>query len=455
MLTRIRVEGFKAIPPSGVKLELRPLTLLVGPTGSGKSSVLEAIALLAQSVRPTNKIQLETSGRLVFLSDPDRWPDSHISLLHRYDAATQLLVEADFGADREGPSERFGFSAAHFERQHHATFKQWLGDANDPRARVDFAAEVGGQIIAEIRLPDQPTRRLRVAGDLQVLLHPGLFVHGETHDLTAFRMVADRIAKWSTSSELRYIGAWHGVPALRSPDPRGDANASGMYGQHVLRLLAVGGQRGVRLRAAMNAAAAFGMPELHIGTESGLLGADFRDSVTDTRIRLDHAGAGSQQALPILADLYDLPPGGTLMVEEIERGSHPALMREWGRQLVGAASRGVQCIATTHAPDLVLACALAIKDGHGKPGADCFVAYDFRRDREGVHVDQLTVDARGQLSPGFPRSYRDAENDLLGPLLLHAPPPDDGNGREGPGGAAHDERHTHPKRRAPKRRPQR
>lgn len=50
MLTRLAVKNFKSIGDPGVDLELRPLTFLVGKNGAGKSSALEALALVAQSL---------------------------------------------------------------------------------------------------------------------------------------------------------------------------------------------------------------------------------------------------------------------------------------------------------------------------------------------------------------------------------------------------------------------
>jgi len=45
MISRVSIKNFKSIGEPGVDLELKPLTLLVGPNGGGKSSILEAIAV--------------------------------------------------------------------------------------------------------------------------------------------------------------------------------------------------------------------------------------------------------------------------------------------------------------------------------------------------------------------------------------------------------------------------
>lgn len=55
MINKVAITNFKSIGDPGVDLALKPLTLLVGPNGGGKSSILEAIAVA---------IQRHTNGRL-------------------------------------------------------------------------------------------------------------------------------------------------------------------------------------------------------------------------------------------------------------------------------------------------------------------------------------------------------------------------------------------------------
>ena len=63
MLTRLGIKNFKSIGDAqdGVLLKLRPLNVLVGENGAGKSSILEALGLIGQSVGT----QLSAKGELV------------------------------------------------------------------------------------------------------------------------------------------------------------------------------------------------------------------------------------------------------------------------------------------------------------------------------------------------------------------------------------------------------
>src|SRR5207247_1794240 len=127
----------------------------------------------------------------------------------------------------------------------------------------------------------------------------------------------------------------------------------------------------------------FGLDEFRAGyAGTSPLVSKFEDPWTHTRLPIDLAGFGSQQALPVIADIVDGGPGSTILIEEVEHSSHPKWVRGWGLTLAQAVKEGVQIVGTTHAPDLTLACALAVKQGIIKPKD--FIVYEFRRVQTGL-----------------------------------------------------------------------
>src|SRR5436309_3347085 len=50
MLSQLYIANFKSIGDQGMNIQPKPLTVLTGANGSGKSSILEALCLLAQSI---------------------------------------------------------------------------------------------------------------------------------------------------------------------------------------------------------------------------------------------------------------------------------------------------------------------------------------------------------------------------------------------------------------------
>ncbi|HUV80620.1 MAG TPA: AAA family ATPase [Candidatus Bathyarchaeia archaeon] len=64
MLSKIKIENFKSI--ENLELELAPLTIFVGPNSSGKSNVLESIAILAQTPKLRERIVKSLLGSLEY-----------------------------------------------------------------------------------------------------------------------------------------------------------------------------------------------------------------------------------------------------------------------------------------------------------------------------------------------------------------------------------------------------
>jgi energy-coupling factor transporter ATP-binding protein EcfA2 len=96
MLRRVRARNFKAIGDTGIDMELLPLTLLVGENGSGKSSILEAIGVFAQSALPSNRIGWVTDGPLLTITEE----------VARHGRSEMAPLEVALWADIDGPGTR-------------------------------------------------------------------------------------------------------------------------------------------------------------------------------------------------------------------------------------------------------------------------------------------------------------------------------------------------------------
>ena len=62
MLTSLTLRNFKAAGPAPLTLPLRPLTVLIGPNGSGKTSVLDALGLIVQSASDQHRSGFALEG---------------------------------------------------------------------------------------------------------------------------------------------------------------------------------------------------------------------------------------------------------------------------------------------------------------------------------------------------------------------------------------------------------
>jgi hypothetical protein len=65
-LTQIRLRNFKSIGPEEQTVDLKPLTVLIGRNNSGKSTVIQSLLLLKQTLEdPRPEVQLALQGNYV------------------------------------------------------------------------------------------------------------------------------------------------------------------------------------------------------------------------------------------------------------------------------------------------------------------------------------------------------------------------------------------------------
>ncbi|MBM4397406.1 MAG: AAA family ATPase [Deltaproteobacteria bacterium] len=114
MFTRLSVRNFRAIGPGRLDLDLAPVTLLVGENGAGKSSVLQAMALTAQSAtEDRNRYDLILSGSKVEFPVEAGMPyqDQVAAVCFRHDLLAPLAVGFVLRAG-DAPPLRYEWSRA-------------------------------------------------------------------------------------------------------------------------------------------------------------------------------------------------------------------------------------------------------------------------------------------------------------------------------------------------------
>ncbi|WP_318463187.1 AAA family ATPase [Photobacterium leiognathi] len=89
MLKKIKLENFKSFGEQQ-EIELAPLTLLYGPNSSGKSSIIQSLLLIKQSMESRNQhASPKFSGELIDL-------DSFKTIVHRHDIDRDISFEVEY-----------------------------------------------------------------------------------------------------------------------------------------------------------------------------------------------------------------------------------------------------------------------------------------------------------------------------------------------------------------------
>jgi predicted ATPase len=92
MITGIYLENFKAFGPKGTYVPLAPITLIFGENSAGKSSIIQSVLLMKQSLDSRLENYLEPMGDLVDL-------DTMQEMIHGHDSKKKITVGFDVYLD--------------------------------------------------------------------------------------------------------------------------------------------------------------------------------------------------------------------------------------------------------------------------------------------------------------------------------------------------------------------
>ena len=321
MLTRIDLRHFKCFET--LKLPLRPLTLLSGGNAAGKSSVIQALALLHQTMREhewSQRLMLNGSAvRLGTVADV-------VDQVHGSRECVIELLDADI-------SYRWTFT----------------GEREDMTMAISRLGVDG----VEQRDPARLRNLLPASYENGPLAH---CVRGLTY-LTAERLGPREQYQLLDPHRVSLVG------------PQGEYAVSVLYSGRDLRVLeelVVAGVPPTRLQQVQER-----MAQLFPGCVLAIDRVPRVNAVTlglrtspDTDFqRPVHTGFGLTQALPIVVAALSADRGDLLVVENPEVHLHPAGQAQMGHFLAEAAGAGVQVLVETHSDHLLNGVRRSVKDG--------------------------------------------------------------------------------------------
>ncbi|MFF5572547.1 AAA family ATPase [Streptomyces luteogriseus] len=393
MIDRLALHNFKAFRDAS--LPLGPLTLLTGLNSSGKSSVLQAIALLRQSYE---------SGDLAFsaLLPEARQAGLRTSVANRGFLLNGELVGLGTGEDVlhedfTEPDEKPPIGLAVDEGPYHYG---WT---------AEYEPEQNLLPLLDIELPDTSEGvRERPAGPEAVT--PAFFT-------APFQYLhADRI------SPAEFYPRDHQVAIGRG--------FLGVRGEHTVNFLRhhredtvpVGPLRHPKAASdtLINQTAAWMgdlCPGVDIqaeaikGTDAVSLSYGFQGALGATnRRRPSNVGFGLTYVLPIVVACLSARPGALILLENPEAHLHPQGQTQMATLAASAAAQGAQVIMETHSDHVINGVRLAVKQKRLAPGQAVF--HYFRGDGTGVDFVSPRADADGMLDQWPSGFFDELENTL-------------------------------------------
>ncbi|MCY3935450.1 MAG: AAA family ATPase [Chloroflexi bacterium] len=398
-LTGITVKGLKSIDYADI--EVRPLTILAGANSSGKSSIMQPMLLMKQTLDATHDPgPLLLNGPHVRFTQYEQLrprtlsEEQHLMTAgYRSGKKTSLSCEFKFPAKKAGAHRQIELSSMTVE------------STRDPKYTLtpDLTES---EIIP--RLPERMQERMndpkqeRLRGDTDTLgiessrcfLHIVRYRKGERRRAYPFSFAFISPFYWTQIAieELIHVPglrgnkerAYHSVPAQGPRFPGTFENYIGglilhwqeegsekikLVGEHLRKLeltesieAAIVDDVNVELKVARVLSATESKPE--------------QDSVS-----IADVGFGVSQVLPVLVALVVAQPGQMVYIEQPELHLHPRAQVALAEVLAFAANRGVRVVIETHSALLLHGVKALIAEG--KLESDKVMLHWFSRSEEG------------------------------------------------------------------------
>ena len=365
MLSQIELRLFKCF--EHLLLPLAPLTLLTGPNASGKSSVLQSLVLLHQTIREN-----ERASRLALNG-------AGIRLGRAPDIVNEVSGRDRFSVGLTDASERVEWT--------------FTGDRHEMSMSLE-CLRIGGESV-------EPIRELRyLLPEGESTLEPlGRRLRGLTY-LTAGR---------AAPQETYALADPHTVDVVGAHGEYGPSLLHWKRGEPVAGMLALSDVPDVpdvlfrqveeRMRTLF--------PGLRLnlqevsGTSTVWVGMRTSD---DTEFhRPIHTGFGLTQCLPIVVAALAAADRDLLLIENPELHLHPAGQARMGGFLAGVAAAGRQVLLETHSDHVLNGVRRAVKDGR-LDAKDVAVHFFQPRAEDRPQVVSPTLDRDGRIDywpPGF------------------------------------------------------
>ncbi len=375
MIDRLAITNFKAF--ASAEIPLAPYTLLSGLNSSGKSTVLQALALLRQA---------DSAGLLDDYSDfPDGRPGGFPLNGELVELGTgQDILHEDYTTEHgKDPEIGFGLSA------------------NDA-GRFEWLAAYGREDdLLPLTLCEPPTPyRQAHREDLAALtpFNPGFqylradrinpaATYPRSHEMSVRRGFLGTRGEYTIDYLRHYQDEVVANPALHHPaaSPRLLDQAEAWMGEVC---------PGVKIEATAIDQ-----------TDLVRLGFQFtrEGRLTTNPRRPTNVGFGLTYVLPIVIACLTAKPGAMILLENPEAHVHPKGQSAMARLTCSAAAAGAQLVVETHSDHILNGVRLSVK--HGLLPADDVCLHYFRRNDDGtIDVTSPAVGPDGMLShwpPGF------------------------------------------------------
>jgi predicted ATPase len=420
MLRKIRIQNFKCLKDTN-DIEIRPITFLVGPNSSGKSSVFQAILALKQTVESSDQRSALILQDYVDLG-------SYKDVFFRHDTEKDIKIEFEdlssfkwsvtYGIqeDEKTPGKIFvkglDFSAPEF---HYGKVSK-EGDASSSDIRLVKDQKISKYMIesGKKKIPDKafdvkkfyiisPKEPIDISASKTGLATP--ISPEKLESVFVFPMIRRRTEK--LFEHIYHIGPLRYEPERVYSASGAYPQSVGKYGQWTIDILQYDEEVGNTIKKWLKKfelSLDFSLEELKKGSKRYEI--VLKDYFTNTRVNLADVGFGASQILPIIVQGFTSPPNATLLLEQPEIHLHPKAQCIMGDLLVDIAKTdNKRLIIETHS-DLLIerVCKHILLRDETRISPEDIIIYYFEPSKEGTIVRPITVNENAQYE-NFPEGF--------------------------------------------------
>ncbi len=432
MITSLSIKNFKSLADTGT-LSIRPLTFLVGPNSSGKTSIIQSLLLLRQTVESRDlKNPLSINGPYVQLGS---YPD----LLFKHDSKAKLQLEIVFTA---GPGTAYVPSRLFSET--YENFKNLKVDVEfgyNKKTMQVFLEKCTFQILPQghtVEVARTPAgtysvqlcragsagpvmKPIRVKGvekfyavraiNLAPTSHQGSFL-ARRNVSVLLNLLARHIEE--LFKEVFYIGPlreWPKRVYIATGEAPQDVGLKGEQSVDVLWVQARSKKTREKLLGKVN----HWMREFGFASnvELSRVGGNnysviFQDPNVKLNVNLADVGFGASQVLPIVIEGFYARDGAMLLIEQPEIHLHPRAQGKLGDLLVDIATSGAgkTLLVETHSEHVLSRIRRRVAEGVLDQGS--VGIYYCEPSQQGTSVREIGINREGQYEgDGLPKSFFD------------------------------------------------
>lgn len=456
MLTAFSVKNFKSIRDSG-KIDVRPLTIFIGPNNSGKSSLLQFLLALKQTLESKDtESPFSTRKRegyvdiggyedFIFLHEKERLFSFKFYFNGEINVETESVIcykqeeiclDA-FIANIDGKTIKFN-SRGEFEQdfidnslwsrilEEH----QWMVEHGTPlfkKQKFYYVPDISLSNIGHIWLREYFARRTAEVTDIMKI--------SESSRTKYYNRKTDEINK---EDILEYLNGIEGLSSLQKEILTSFMNLFylGPLREHPKRYYFVSGEKPIHVGIKGERAVevlyvtsktsgeafqrvnswfkklGFGEVSFEPLTESLctliVTHPTTKKGTQNLEVNIASVGFGASQILPVIVEGFYAPENAIILIEQPEIHLHPKLQAEMGDLLMDISKTGKRLIVETHSEHLLLRIQRRVAEG--QIDRDDVSIYYFEQGKKGTSITNLELDTFGRFT-NWPKGF--FEEDLI------------------------------------------